>query len=99
MCWNDIASYPNGVSGHFRQYLYAAVSTDNGATWSKSRRVAPLQSPENPGSRGDYPYLCETTDGTVLLYYTRFGLRPDASYQKQHNELVRLDPAWLKLGR
>ena len=96
MCWNDIQSYPNGVSGHFRQHLYAAISNDNGATWSKSRRVAPLQSPENPGSRGDYPYLCETADGAVLLYYTRFGLRPGASYEKQHNELVRLDAAWLK---
>ncbi len=96
MCWNDIQSYPNGVSGHFRQHLYAALSSDNGATWSKPRRVAPLQSPENPGSRGDYPYLCETADGSVLLYYTRFGLRPGASYEKQHNELVRLDASWLK---
>jgi len=96
MCWNDIQSYPNGVSGHFRQHLYAAISSDNGASWSKPRRVAPLQSPENPGSRGDYPYLCETVDGSVLLYYTRFGLRPGASYEKQHNELVRLDPSWLQ---
>jgi len=98
MCWNDIQSYPNGVSGHYRQYLYAAVSSDNGATWSKSRKVAPLQLPENPGSRGDYPFLCEAADGSVLLYYTRFGLRPGASYQKQHNELVRLDVSWLKDG-
>lgn len=94
-CWNDIASYPNGVSGHFRQYLYAAISKDNGRTWSKSKRVAPLVGADNPGSRGDYPFLCETKDNSIILFYTRFGMRPDATYEKQHNELVRLDPNWL----
>ena len=71
----------NGVAGHFRQYLYAAISADNGNTWSKPKFVAPQNSPDKPGSRGDYPFLCEAADGSVLLYYTRFGLRPGASYE------------------
>lgn len=94
LAWNDIQSYPMGVTGHFRQYLYAAMSKDNGKTWTASKRVGPLEKPDGPGSRGDYPYLCQTADGSVLLFYTRFGLRPAASYERQHNELVRLDPAW-----
>lgn len=93
--WNDLASYPNGVTGHWRQYLYAAVSNDDGKNWSKSRFVAPVVEPHRAGSRGDYPFLCETGDGAVLLYYTRFGLKEGASYQRQHNELVRLDPSWI----
>ena len=92
--WNDIESYPMGVTGHFRQYLYAAVSKDNGKSWGRAKRVGPLEEPDRPGSRGDYPFLCQAADGSVLLYYTRFGLRPNSSYEKQHNELVRLDPAW-----
>lgn len=94
LAWNDIQAYPMGVTGHFRQYLYAAISKDNGKTWTASKRVGPLEEPDRPGSRGDYPFLCETTNGAVLLYYTRFGLRTGSSYEKQHNELVRLDPQW-----
>lgn len=92
--WNDIQAYPMGVTGHYRQYLYAAISKDNGKSWSRSKRVGPLEQPDRPASRGDYPFLCQTADGSVLLYYTRFGLRPYSTYEKQHNELVRLDPAW-----
>ncbi|MFN7923216.1 MAG: sialidase family protein [Bryobacteraceae bacterium] len=95
MAWNDLASYPNGVTGHYRQYLYAALSSDEGKTWSTPRFVGPLEKPDGQGSRGDYPFLCEAADGSVLLYYTRFGLRSGASYTRQHNELVRIDPAWL----
>ena len=93
--WNDIASYPNGVSGHWRQYLYAAISSDEGRTWSPSKRVGPLVEPDLPGSRGDYPFLCETPEKSVLLYYTRFGLKEDANYVNQHNELVRIDANWV----
>ncbi|MBL8216977.1 MAG: exo-alpha-sialidase [Bryobacterales bacterium] len=94
LVWNDIQAYPNGVTGHYRQYLYGALSRDNGKTWTASKRVGPLEQPDAPRSRGDYPMLCEAADGSVLLYYTRFGLRPAASYVDQHNELVRLDPSW-----
>ncbi|MEO7651041.1 MAG: sialidase family protein [Bryobacteraceae bacterium] len=94
LAWNDIQAYPMGVTGHYRQYLYAAVSKDNGKTWTKSKRVGPLEEPDRPGSRGDYPFLCQAADGSVLLYYTRFGLRPNSTYEKQHNEFVRLDPTW-----
>jgi len=96
LVWNDIQSYPKGVAGHFRQYLYGAKSKDNGQTWSKPKFVGPLTEPDKAGSRGDYPFLCETSGGAVLLYYTRFGLRAGASYEKQHNELVRLDPSWFE---
>ncbi|MCC6590251.1 MAG: exo-alpha-sialidase [Bryobacterales bacterium] len=96
LVWNDIQSYPNGVTGNYRQYLYGSVSRDNGKTWSPSKRVGPLDQPDLPKSRGDYPMLCEAADGSVLLYYTRFGLRPAASYVDQHNELVRLHPAWFR---
>lgn len=93
--WNDLGSYPNGVTGHWRQYLYAAISKDDGRSWSPSKLVAPVIEPDRTGSRGDYPFLCQTADGNVLLYYTRFGLREGASYVRQHNELVRLDPDWV----
>lgn len=95
MVWNDIASYPNGVTGHWRQYFYAAISKDDGKTWTKSTLVAPVIEPHRTGSRGDYPFLCETKGGKVLLYYTRFGLREGATYARQHNELVRIDPDWV----
>lgn len=94
-CWNDIASYPNGITGHYRQYLYAAISRDDGKTWTKPKLVAPLREADKAGSRGDYPFLCEAKDKTVVLYYTRFGVRADATYRNQHNELVRIDPEWL----
>lgn len=95
LCWNDIASYPNGITGHYRQYLYAAISADDGKTWTRSKLVAPLREAGKPGSRGDYPFLCQAKDGSVILFYTRFGIRPDATYANQHNELVRIDPEWL----
>lgn len=93
--WNDLASYPGGVTGHWRQYLYAAISADDGKNWSPSKFAGPVIEPHRTGSRGDYPFLCQTADGKVLLYYTRFGLREGASYLRQHNELVRLDPDWI----
>ena len=95
LVWNDLMSYPNGVTGNYRQYLYAAVSKDDGKTWSKSKLVAPLDQPDKEKSRADYPFLCETRNGDVLLTYYRFGLLEKASYEHPYLELVRIDPGWL----
>ena len=93
LVWNDVSQYP--ITGSWRQYLYAALSNDEGKTWSPSKRVAPLVEADSPASRGDYPFLCEAEDKTVLLIYSRFGFKPDASYEYPHMELVRLDPKWV----
>ncbi len=95
LVWNDIASYPNGVTGNYRQYLYGAISTDDGKTWSRSKLVAPLAEPEKQGSRADYPFLCETADHRVLLTYYRFGYREGSSYERPYSELIRIDPNWI----
>jgi hypothetical protein len=99
LVWNDIMSYPNGVTGHYRQYLYAALSGDDGKTWTKPQRVGPLDQADKEKSRGDYPYLCETTSGKLLLTYYRFGLGEKASYEYPYLELVRIDPDWLAASR
>ncbi len=93
LVWNDVSQYP--VTGNWRQYLYAALSRDDGRTWSPSKRVGPLVDADTPASRGDYPYLCEAADKTVLLIYSRFGYRPEATYEHPHMELIRLDPEWI----
>jgi len=94
LVWNDVSQYP--VTGNWRQYLYAALSRDEGRTWSPSKRVGPLLDADTPASRGDYPYLCEAADKTVLLIYSRFGSRPGATYEHPHMELIRLDPEWVR---
>lgn len=93
LVWNDVSQYP--ITGHWRQYLYAALSRDEGKTWSASKRVGPLVEPDTAASRGDYPYLCEAADKTVLLIYSRFGSRPGATYEHPHMELIRIDPKWV----
>ncbi len=95
LVWNDIASYPNGVTGHYRQYLYGAISADDGKTWSRSKLVAPLAEPDKQGSRADYPFLCETKDHSVLLTYYRFGYREGSTYDRPYSELIRIDPNWI----
>ena len=94
--WNDLASYPNGVTGHYRQYLYGAISGDDGKTWSKPKRVAPLADPDRPNSRADYPFLCETNGKDVLLSYYRFGYREGSTYEAPYTELLHIDPNWLR---
>jgi hypothetical protein len=96
LVWNDISSYPNGVTGNYRQYLYAAVSVDDGKTWNRSRRVGPVEEPDKANSRADYPFLCETADHKVLLTYYRFGYRDGTSYEHPYTELIRIDPVWLQ---
>jgi predicted neuraminidase len=93
LVWNDVSQYP--ITGNWRQYLYGALSSDEGRTWSASKRVGPLVDPDTAASRGDYPFLCEAADKSVLLIYSRFGARPGATYEHPHMELIRLDPEWV----
>ena len=94
LVWNDVSQYP--VTGNWRQYLYAALSGNEGKTWSSSKRVGPLVDADVLASRGDYPFLCEAADKSVLLIYSRFGYRPGATYEHPHLELIRLDPEWIE---
>ncbi len=96
LVWNDISSYPNGVTGNYRQYLYAALSVDDGKSWTRSKRVGPLEEPDKANSRADYPFLCETAGHDVLLTYYRFGYRDGTTYEHPYAELIRIDPKWLQ---
>jgi hypothetical protein len=99
LCWNAFAHYPDGVSGDklgFRKYLYVALSSDDGKTWTPPRCVAPVRDRDADRSRAQYPFLCENKDGDILVYYTRFRSKSDTEPDDTATrEFVRVKPAWI----
>ena len=92
LCWNDWSSYPGGkIFRNGRQYLFIAVSQDDGKTWSPSKMVARPRSKEVGNAQMRYPFLCETADGFILLRFHRI----EASLNLRERELLRLDPDWI----
>ena len=43
-----------------------------------------------------YPFLCENSDGSVLILYYRVGADPDQSWWTPSIEVLRLDPDWVQ---
>lgn len=85
--YDDPRSYANGG----REVLHAAISGDEGKTWSGYREVltSPADSPEK-GDRGSaYPSAAENSDGKVVF----------VSGQAEGRAIGMFDPDWLEEKR
>ncbi|MFN0172823.1 MAG: exo-alpha-sialidase [Bryobacteraceae bacterium] len=89
LVWNNCLRYPYAYGG--RQVLHAAISEDEGKTWTGYREV--LKDPkrhEPPPTGGDfgtaYPFPTTVFDGEVIIR---------SGQGKGRNALVALDPKWL----
>ena len=92
LSWNDWANYPGGeIHRSGRQYLHAAISDDDGTTWSASKLIAKPSTKEPRNAHMRYPFLCETGDGSILLRYHRI----ERSIDVNRRDLLRIDPAWI----
>jgi hypothetical protein len=93
LLWNQ-AEMPARVDGKVwyagRDTLHAAVSADDGQTWSGFREIYrdPFRngSPEGGDSGTAYPFVAPTHDGHVLAI----------SGQAQARAMLRIDPDWLE---
>ena len=95
MSWNDLARYPSRHD-QMRQYLHVALSPDDGATWTPSVEIARREPGQLPDTQVSYPFLCENSDGSVLILYYRVGADPDQSWWTPSIEVLRLDPDWVQ---
>ena len=92
LSWNDWGNYPGGrVLGAGRQYLHVAISSDDGKTWSPSKLIAGPSTPVPGNANMRYPFLCQTSDGFVLLRYHRIA----RSIGVSQRDLLRIDPDWV----
>lgn len=89
LLWNNCQRFPYAYGG--RQVLHAAISEDDGKTWTGYREV--LKDPkraEPPPPGGDfgtaYPFPATAFDGEVLIR---------SGQGKGRTALVSLDPKWL----
>ncbi|MEX2171761.1 MAG: sialidase family protein [Pirellulales bacterium] len=92
LLWNNCQRHPYAQGS--RHVLHAAVSADEGRTWSGSREI--VRDPHRdslPPPSGDhgvsYPFVAVTNDGSVL-----FSLWVETG---EGRSLWRLDPAWLQV--
>lgn len=92
LSWNDWANYPGGeIHRSGRQYLHAAISDDDGTSWSASKLIAKPSTKEPRNAHMRYPFLCEAGDGSILLRYHRI----ERSIDVDRRDLLRIDPAWI----
>ncbi len=92
LSWNDWANYPGDeIHRSGRQYLHAAISDDDGKSWSASKLIAKPSTKELRNAHMRYPFLCETGDGSILLRYHRI----ERSIDVNRRDLLRIDPAWI----
>lgn len=90
LVWNNCQRHPYAQGS--RHVLHAAVSADDGQTWSGSREI--IRDPHRnspPPPSGDhgvsYPFVAVAPDGSVLLsLWVQTG---------EGRSLWKLDPAWL----
>jgi hypothetical protein len=94
--WNNLYGEPfrDGVS-YARQILSAAISTDDGQTWSVPKTVARRAEDEPFRAQTTYPFLCQAPDGHIVLMYHRVYAREGRDWMHPIRELVRVDPDWL----
>lgn len=94
LAWNNLYGPPfhQGTISYDRHALHAAISLDDGQTWSPSKQVAQL----NPGElHVTYPFFCQASEGTVLLLHHRIHLQQGRDWHHPIRNLLRLDPDWL----
>jgi hypothetical protein len=97
LSWNNLYGEPfrgEGIS-YARQQLHAAISTDEGQTWSVPKVIAQKAPDEPLKTQTTYPYLCEAPDGKIVVVYHRVYSRPGNDWKNTIHELVRVDPNWL----
>jgi len=89
LVWNSCLRYPYAYGG--RHVLHAAISSDEGKTWSGFREIArDPHRDEPPPAGGDhgtgYPYLVVANENRILL---------TTGQGKGRVLIVGFDPAWL----
>lgn len=89
LLWNNCLRFPYAYGG--RHVLHAAISADEGATWTGYREVArDPKRDEPPPPRGDhgtaYPYPTAAQRGSILF---------STGQGEGRNFVIRLDPEWL----
>jgi len=97
LVWNNLYGEPFGAPGisYARQALHAAVSADDGQTWSRPIVVAGRRPDEPLKTQTTYPFLCQAPDGAIVLVYHRVYAQPGRDWSAPIRELVRVDPTWL----
>ena len=70
--------------------LVVAVSPDGGKTWSKPKTIA-NPDPQH-GYRADYPTICQTKDGIIVLAWQQENL---PRHLGQEIRIARFNRAWL----
>ena len=95
--WNNLYGEPMKESGasYARQILFGAISENEGQTWSAPRPVAQRNPDEPFRTQTTYPFLCQASDGAVVLIYHRVGAKEGRDWYNPIRELLRVDPDWL----
>lgn len=95
--WNNLYGEPMRESGasYARQILFGAISENEGQTWSAPRPVAQRNPDEPFRAQTTYPFLCQATDGAVVLIYHRVYAKEGRDWYNPIRELMRVDPDWL----
>ncbi len=94
--WNNLYGEPfrDGIS-YARQILSAAISANDGQTWSVPKTIAHRAEDEPFRAQTSYPFLCQAPDGQIVLMYHRVYAREGRDWMHPIREIVRVDPDWL----
>jgi hypothetical protein len=97
LAWNNLYGEPfrEGAISYARQQLHAAISADNGQTWSTPKVIAQVAPGDLPQAQTTYPFLCQAPDSAIVLLYHRVHARPGRDWHHPIRELVRIAPDWL----
>jgi hypothetical protein len=93
--WNNLYGEPFDLGASYRRHtLHAAISDDEGQTWSPPKVIAQRRPEDSSDSQTTYPFPCQASDGAVLVFYARTYRCPGGEWHDAC-ELVRVDPDWL----
>jgi hypothetical protein len=87
VAWNDPTT---STSGWIRWSPVVAYSPDGGKTWSGSKQIS-NPNPEK-GYRADYPTICQTKEGLIILVWQDQTL---PRHQGKELQIARFNRAWL----
>ena len=97
LIWNNIYGEPfrHGHISYARHTLHGAISNDEAQTWSPPKVVGQRRPDEGISTMLRYPFLCQASDGAVVLSHDRTSIPPDSEERTFSQELWRIDPEWL----